>query len=505
MRASIIAVLVLFITGTAAAAQTYEPTALTAAQILERSRAAYGTLEPGTYEKQVRIHAGEVDHIATTLMSGKNGRTTYSGGGFSRSNGTFDGQDWTEDENGIVTLDSNFRTKVDPNVLALKHPDDPKYNVRVLGMTQTAPAAYVIELNPPDGFDQLRYYDATTWLLQRIVSYTRDRFRHVADFSGYRSVFGRMQAFSIHSYDGRPQNDDTSTVLSFEKVPANVDFSIPYSTPIFTTPSNSPVQVPARFTPQGIIIRAIVNGRGLDFLLDSGASGLFIDPGVAHELGLTAFGRSAETIGGGDIDYGRVRIAKMTIGSLDLNNVVFTTAPMDDTVGGSRIVGLIGFDFLASGIFGIDFKAQRLTLYPRDHFDPKAMGLIGVPLQLDDGVPRADVWMEGVLGHFMVDTGSGNLLIYHDFAQKLPSVVSDSSNGLQYSIRTVGGSLSSNLVDISNLVFGRVEFRSAQAIEPSSSTFDTRDYDGLIGRDVLSCYSLYFDYNDGTLYVKPNI
>jgi len=483
-------------------ADTYEATDLTAKAIFAKYHAARGERAPGNYHEVVHVHTGGVDRTQTTYMDADNYITRYEGGGFSSAEGYYRKQSWDQDENGIVTLRSEFRSQEDPNELALEHPEDPKYNVRVLGITQGAPRQYVVEINPPGGFDQYRYFDASSFLLMRTISFTRDRHRHVTDYSDYRTVYGETIAFALHAYDGRPQNDTTMSIQAFEKVDTQLDLSIPASTPIFSYSGNKPIDLPARFTSGGIIIRAIVNGRGLDFLLDSGASELFIDPGVAHELGLTPFGRNSKTIGGGDVDMGSVRLAHMSIGSLTLDNVVFETAPFDEEVDGSRVVGFIGFDLLASGVFGIDFKAQKVTYYPSSSFDPKALGLTALPLQLDDGIPRTDVWVEGVHGHFLVDTGAFKLLVYRDFANRLPSVPVEEQ---QARIDTVGGGLSSSLVDLTDVVFGKVKYRSAQAMEPNSSTFDIRDYDGLIGRDVLSNYQSYFDYADGVLFVKPNI
>jgi predicted aspartyl protease len=286
-------------------------------------------------------------------------------------------------------------------------------------------------------------------------------------------------------------NDDTA------------DVSIPPGRQLFSYAGTQPLTLPAKFTQDGIIVRATVNGRGLDFVLDSGASGLFIDPVVARELGLTPYGRTADTIGGGDVEMGRVRIPEMSIGGLDMHDVVFTTSGFEEQASDdTRAVGLIGFDFLASGIFAIDFKRQTLQLYSRDDFDPKSLGLSGLPLQLDDGVPRADAWIEGIHGHFLVDTGAFQMLIYHDFAGKLPSTIAVTHRS---EVETVGGAMETSIVNVQNLIFGGVKYEMAQAIEPNSSTFDILDYDGLIGRDVLQNYQSYFDYADGMLFVKADL
>jgi len=249
-------------------------------------------------------------------------------------------------------------------------------------------------------------------------------------------------------------------------------------------------------------LRVTVNGRGLDFLLDSGASGLFVDPGVAHELGLTPYGRASATIGGGDVDMGRVRIPQLQIGALQMQNVVFTTSPQDEQVEGSRIIGLMGFDLLASAITEVDFKAQTVTVYPRSQFDPAKLGLVSMPLQLDDGVPRVAASMEHVNGAFLIDTGAFSMLAYKNYVDKLPFAPIESND---YRIGTVGGAMNAQVRSVTDFAFAGILFRTATVVVPVESTFDISDYDAIIGRDALSAYQLYFDYADRMLYAKPNV
>jgi hypothetical protein len=500
-RVLIAAALFLFPTGSATA-ETYDPSDLSAVQVFEHARAARGSLENGTYKQIQHLHVGGVDRTSTTYLSGKDWRTTVEGGGYTEAYGFYQGKHWRQNDNGIVVLQSDFRAKVDPNVLALDHPEDPHYRVRALGLTQSEPREYVVEANPPAGSDQYRYYNAKTFLLDRVVTFTKDRYRHVTEYGDYRPVFGETLAFRVHSYDGRPQNDDLTTTISVEKTTQEISLALPPSRPLFQITGDTPIVLPARFTPSGIILRAVVNGRGLDFLLDSGASALFIDPGVAHDLGLTPYGRLSTTVGGGDVDEGRVRIPEMSIGTLALHDVVLFTTPHNVQTDGARIIGLIGFDLLASAVTEIDFKAKTVTVYPRTAFNPDALGLRALPLELDDGIPRVMASIEHVPGAFLLDTGAFAMLAYRNYVDKLPAAPIESLN---YRIGTVGGPMDAQLHDVTDFEFAGVDFRTAQIIVPNRSTFDITDYDAIIGRNALSDYRIYFDYANRTLYVKPNL
>jgi hypothetical protein len=358
---------------------------------------------------------GGVDYTVTTLQDGDDFRTTSEGGAFSTAYGAYHGQHWQSNENGVVTLRTEFREASDPNELAFQHPEDPQYRVAVLGLTQTQPQEYVLDVNPPNGIDEHLYYNAQTFLLDREVRFERDRYAHTTDYADYRRMFGKMIAQHIHSYDGRPLNDYVETVVAY-----------------------------------------------------------------VHELGLTTYGRSSATIGGGDVDIGSVRIPQMTIGPLQLRDVAFDTVPFDQSTDkDARLVGLMGFDFLASAITEIDFKAGTLTLYPRSAFKANVPGMRALDMQLDDGVPRVSASVEGVEGNFLVDTGAFATLAYRDFVRKLPSTPRDPE---RTAIGTVGGEM-----------------------PPITSTFDIMDYDGIIGRNALSVYQVYFDYPDRILFLKSNI
>src|SRR5271165_2646717 len=420
LRFVLISVFLTILCQTQTFAESYDPTPLSAAEILAKARLAEGAVAPGSYVEVRRQQVEAGSRTITTQSHGDDWRTTVESGGYTSTSGSYQGRRWSADANGIVRLRSGFRAS-NPNELALQHPDDPQYHVSVLGATQTQPRDYVVDVNPPNGIDVRLYYNAQTFLLDREVRYERDRYQHVAEYSDYRPYFGTMEAGRVHSYDGRPQNDTVETLVSYERSSSPLDLRIPDSKPLFTLDGTTPLVLPTKFTPGGIVIQAQIGGRGYDFILDSGASGLFMDPAVAHELGLTPAGEAIATIGGGDVDLRSVRVPQMSIGPLQMHDVAFTTASYGYQIRGTRVVGLIGFDFIASAITEIDFKAKTLTLYPRSAFAGNLPGRRALGLDLDDGIPRVKASVEDVPGNFLVDTGAFMTLAYHDYVSKLPS------------------------------------------------------------------------------------
>ena len=91
---------------------------------------------------------------------------------------------------------------------------------------------------------------------------------------------------------------------------------------------------------------------------------------------------------------------------------------------------------------------------------------------------------------------------YKDYVDKLPSAPRDPYTT---KIQTVKGPLQVMVLHLSDLSFGGILFRSVDVVEPTRSTFDITDYDGIIGRDALKAYKVTFDYADNILFLRDNI
>ncbi|HVS46408.1 MAG TPA: pepsin/retropepsin-like aspartic protease family protein [Verrucomicrobiae bacterium] len=486
----------------ARADDAYTPTTLTAVEVLQKAGVARGELTAGTYAIVSRSHVGGLDQTHTTYTDGANVITHAVAGPFATAYGTYGQQDWDQDENGIVTLDTNFHERENPNARALDHPEDPANRVTMLGVTQTSPALYAIDVNPANGEHQILYYATDTFLLARSVTWEKDRLKHVATYDGYRRVFGSTRAFHTSYSDGRTDNDTDSKVVSFAPVKTAVDFHIPASRSILTFPSAQPFRLPVRFIDGTIIVRATVNGRGLDFQLDTGSSGMTINPDVAHDLGLTAYDRRSGTIGG-SFDESRTIVPDISIGDLHVRNAVFDELPITNNFPDVKVVGLLGFDFISNAVLAIDFKKQTLTFYPPGSALPSSGAPVTrMPIALDDGVPRVAASFNGIAGNFLIDTGSVPTILFQHYVQTVPDRWT--VNASDYSIQYVGGDVVAQELQLKDFSFGPLEFAHIYVLEPESSKGELTDYDGIIGQTVLGYYVMYLDYANRQVYLQPN-
>lgn len=477
----------------------YTPTTMTAAQIFKAADKAGGKLAPGTYKIVDQSHGGGLDSTTTTFANGDDYVSTEVRGPFTSAWGSYQGQDWSQDENGIVTLDADYHQAANPDDHAIAHPDDPGSNVTVLGITKGPNPQYAVDVHPKSGEHEIRYYDQTTFHLTRVERWGGDGFRHVSTYQDYRTAFGDTRSYHRHFDDGRADNEYDDKIVSFTKVDEAPDFSIPKSRSLFTFPSGDPVVLPTSFADtSSIYVRLTINGRGLDFVLDSGASGIFIDPGVAAQLGLKTYGKNSETIGG-NLDISQTIVPLVTIGNLQMKNVVFNVAPSGgDESPGTYTVGLIGYDFLASAIVGVDFKNKTVTAYPPG-VSPTHDPVVKVPVQLDDGVPRVQASFEGVSGNFLMDLGAYRTILYSYYVKKLSSATNIQDDEI---VEFVGGDVELAQYMIQDFEFGNIRFPDGKYLVSEDSTEDFDGYDGIIGRDALAGYVLYFDYADQAIYAR---
>ena len=482
-----------------ATAQEYAPSALTPAQVLDRAERARGAATVGAYHEITRTINGERTIVSDALVDGDDYIETSSDGPIVRSSGTFHGIDWERNPNGVVVRMTDFAAAADPFRAALEAPATPSSGAKVLGITSGEAPQIVLEVRPREALLQRRYYDAQTFLLQRVETQSYDGHTQVREYGDYQAFKGRLVPRTWHYHDGSKANDSTTVVASLESVqkvdPAKL--AIPASSPPFTFSGDAPVEIPATFTEDGIVVRLTVNGRGLDFILDSGATAVTIDRETAQSLGLSLYGRNVETIGG-DFELSSARLPDFSVGDLHARAIAVDVLPFTEGVADMKVVGLLGGDFFSSGVVTVDFRNRKLTIGP--HLPAAMDGFSKLPISIDDLVPMMPAAFNGKDGHFIADLGAAKTVLYpHYFTQfRAPDEPPD-DGGLSF----VGGETQTRTYRLSNLDLGDFAVQDVYVAVPLNRKVEDTDYDGLLGRDVLRYFTVIFDYPNKTMYVKP--
>lgn len=487
----------------ATTAPGYAPSTISLAQLLERHDQAVGKYAAGTYRivaRSVPVH-GDVT-TSETFSKGDDYRTTERQGGFAWSDGEYQGRSWHDDSNGLVLPSTNFSDENDPFAAALRHAEQPASGVTLLGVTTGAAPAFVVEVTPLRGLRERRYYDAQTYFLTRVESSDYDGHKRVWEYRDFRAAYGRTLAHVVdEESDGVPLVRTTLELV--ERVDAaRIDLSVPASKPLFDLGDRDSIAIPAHFTESGIIVPVSIGGRGLDFVLDSGSSDLLIDLGIARELGMTPSGAERMSFGG-DFVIANARAADFSLAGLSAKDVAFSTARFSDWLQGSRVVGLLGGDFIATGALKVDFEKKTLTLFRVLPPGLVEQGWSALPIRLDYGTPLVSAAFSGRPGHFVADLGSVYSVLYPHYFDRFQINVPRGSPE-QGELMTLGYTpFGIRHFTMNRLLFGDWIFGDVQVVVPTVDYAQERDVDGLIGRDTLSTFNLIFDYKDGKLWFKP--
>ena len=262
--------------------------------------------------------------------------------------------------------------------------------------------------------------------------------------------------------------------------------------------------VPIEVLNNHVYLRVCVNGRELQFILDTGSSGSPIDMNTARDMGIALGGRGeAHGAGPGTAATARIDNVNATIPG---TSVVVPLGAALDLSGVSKgeglaIQGILGYTFISQYVVAIDYRKHELRLYDRKSFRYDGPGA-RLPLDLKQNQPHVDAVVrlsdgETMKGYFLVDVGSGGaLLLTKPFVDKhslrarvTPTMRVRGGGG-------VGGAATSDVGRVASLNLGGYEL--AQPITglfgDSAGVFSGSQWDGNIGGDVLRRFLVLFDY-----------
>ncbi|HUR31680.1 MAG TPA: hypothetical protein VMZ69_09615 [Saprospiraceae bacterium] len=176
---------------------------------------------------------------------------------------------------------------------------------------------------------------------------------------------------------------------------------------------------------------------------------------------------------------------------------------------GTSIDGLIGGGFFKNLIIQIDYRNLRMTLHDPNYFETPE-GYTILPIKIKINKPYVDglaSLQDGsvVQVDLLVDTGAGVPLLLHTNSHpslKLPEHIIRGKLGMG-----LGGYLEGYIGRINKLQVGNIEFpgivTSFQDIKEEFLVNKDRFRNGILGNQLLSRFSVFFDYNRSQLIVKP--
>ena len=470
------------------------------AVLRERIRSSGGPIPDSWRETDETVSSDGTTTIEHDYRRGKDFRYTFDTGPFHTERGVNGGQVWHMNYNGQVIVD-----QPDPGKATREQ------TTTTVEAIHTPVEGYVIATLSALGRGQKEYIDGTTWRVVRSEQLTANG-TIVTTFDDVRADRGRTFAHHVHVENGYAKT--TSDLRVRDWVPedvaiAEVAVPKPRRTLVTFPPGTSEVELPSTFGRSHVIVRVNIGGRGLDFVLDSGAGAITIDSDVARELGLKEYGKHS-AVTAQRYTTSRSIVPEMRIGPLVMRDVAIQELPHGWQTGSHvKEVGLLGFDFLAELGVTIDYERRRVTVVPGSAYVPPAdPSTIPLEVRVGSGQPRATVAINGALGErFIIDTGGvGTFFIFDYFARRHPEALRDRGGGGEERARTVtgiGGAFEVEPYQIESLKLASVNFTDFVGYRVKGSAYAQND-DGIVGVEFLRLFTLGFDYGNSRVYLVPN-
>ncbi|MDB5073707.1 MAG: hypothetical protein JWM87_4818 [Candidatus Eremiobacteraeota bacterium] len=431
-------------------------------------------------------------------VRGDDERVIDDDGTFHTETGSRGGTRWLQNRNGQTVAD-----RADPGRAVPER-------VRVT-VSATPAGVFVIAMLNAKGRGRKEYVDPTTWRIVR-----RERILAngtiVTTYDDVRDDAGRV--FPHHWHIDDPVQQTTSEGRVTEYVPGAVtdaDLAQPPSrrTLVAFPDGVTSVVLPAEFD-RHIYVRVTIAGRGLDFVLDTGASGIVLDAKTARDLGLRLYSEHSNVVAG-RTKFARAIIPEMQTGPLAMRDVAVSVVPLGwKEAGHVRVAGLLGFDFLAQLGVTIDYENRRVTVVPSGAYaapaDPHTSAL---DARIGRGIPLVTASLDGAFAERVgIDTGGiGAFLLFDYFTRRNPAPLPDIealAGGTELSLAGVGGGFAASSALVSSFEVGGFRFRDVRGYRVVSEQSFSQDADGVIGEGLLRYFTLGLDYANERVYLTPN-
>jgi predicted aspartyl protease len=238
-----------------------------------------------------------------------------------------------------------------------------------------------------------------------------------------------------------------------------------------------------------IVLQARVGPlKGLNFLLDTGATPSVIDPHIAAKLHLEAVPTDIAVL------QGTTRGATATVPSLQIGPVVKENLPVlvEDLSFVQKVVpvhldGIVGLDVLGQAAFTISYREHEIE------FGPATALATSVPLVSSQGLAMITAIVNHQPVQLLLDTGAPSLILFK--REAAPGIKTAALDVLSNSI----GDYDHRPLRLSSLDLGSASFSQSVAYFAPSPGDAGHDFDGLMSPAALGITRIAIDLGRGEM------
>jgi len=352
------------------------------------------------------------------------------------------------------------------------------------------------------------YEDPDTGAFVQAVLDPGGEYDFTIKIASYADIGLGKKHIGVWSY-GNSKGQYAYTKITLNPAVSATDLHPPAPSATWTFANSQPF--PIRVTAQRIYLDAKVNGVPGRFILDTGASGIFLFDAFADKAKVKDEQISrAHGIGGSTKAYIR-KADSVEIGGNTLKNVIVTSFDdkhrFQDALNNEQPDGLIGFDVFGGAIVDLSLSTGTMRIT-----DPAAgpaaapSGAYPVTVDLSTLQPRVPVKLDDKLAVLaLLDTGGSSLVLISDQVEHHGiNLLANRDSGFLGGNSAVGGIGDSYDVTVcgpmARVSLGPIVYTGTEACE--SSAWDL--HSALLGFDFLKHFDYVFDYPHGVLYMKPH-
>jgi Aspartyl protease len=468
------------------------PSGIPLATVLAKASAAAGA-PAVSYAERVEhwiLSAGTTSLTVTVSVRGADLRFDTAIDGATYSQGRNNGNRWRRTPNGVVRLIGADVQGDDLDRWPLALFPYAASDCSLLGEALLPAPAWVIEYRPAYDSPHWFYYDEPTGRLVREIF--REGSRNVTfDFSDVRTIDGASRPFAWH-VSGKGGDADVKVADIVPQAIETAAVALPLSSDPPSTSSGPSVAVPARFFAKSrALVDVTVNGKHGTFIFDTGTTQILIASEAAQRFGLRPI-------------FGHAIARELSTGGITFHDIATQTV----SLAAFQVDGILGYDYFCGHIVHLDYGNGRIDLIAPGAFTPPP-GAFAIPANFDEGMPLVAATIGSAkTSRVALDTGSENVLVLRVLYGGDPAQLG--RIGIKGLANIRGSGFLEGPIDIASAQVAEIDFAGNKylddeievEVQAHGAAVDF-PIDAIFGTQVLHKYEMWFDYDDGRIWLRP--
>ena len=264
-------------------------------------------------------------------------------------------------------------------------------------------------------------------------------------------------------------------------------------------------RIPAIRQGNYLFLDARVGERRVVLCLDSGAGIHVLTPEAAIRLGLLPPDAVKRSVTGtaATVAAQQIHLSRLSVSGMAMATTEAVALALPPSLGCD---GLLGYPLFAQFVVTLDYAASMITLSAPEGFTAP-VGSVSLPLKLDGNIPQTQIELDGLACWVELDTGSSGELdlnapfvetnkLRERYSKRIAMPTGIGVGGVSY-----GEAARAETLQIGPYRLAKPLIKLSQQKSGADASARTA---GRLGGEILSRFTVTFDYAHKRLYLTPN-